>query len=55
VVDVVVVMLSTIAVYGLTEERFMFFWLVILFYHYCLMFDRGVVHIVAVILSTITA
>jgi hypothetical protein len=23
-------------------------------YHYCLMFDRGVVHVVVVILSTIT-
>jgi hypothetical protein len=24
------------------------------FYHYCLMFDRGVVHVVVAILSTIT-
>jgi hypothetical protein len=68
-VNVVVVILSTITVYGLTEE-----WVMLLLYclpllcmvwessgsccdcynvyHYCLRFDRGVVHVV-VILSTI--
>ena len=68
----VVVILSTITVYGLTEEWFMLLLLYFLpllfnvwqrgssccccyiFYHYCLRFDRGVVHFV-VILSTSTA
>ena len=67
----VVVILSTITVYGLTEEWFML-WLLyclpLLFkvwqrsgscccyivYHYCLRFNRGVVHVVVAILSTIT-
>jgi hypothetical protein len=71
VVHVVDVILSTIAVYGLTEEWFMLlllYCLPLLFkvwqkggsccccyivYHYCLRFDKGVVHVV-VILSTIT-
>ena len=68
-VHVVVVILSTITVYGLTEEWFMLFsyCLPLLFkfdrsdpcccyivYHYCLRFDRGVVHVVFVILSSIT-
>jgi hypothetical protein len=70
VVHVVVVILSTITVYGLREE-----WVMLLLYclplfcmvlersdsccdcynvyHYCLRFDRGVVHVV-VILTTIT-
>jgi ABC-type polysaccharide/polyol phosphate export permease len=67
----VVVILSTITIYGFTEEWFML-WLLyciqLLFmawqksgsfcgrytvYHYCL-FDRGLVHVVVVILSTIT-
>jgi hypothetical protein len=67
-----VVILSTITVYGLTEEWFML-WLLycipLLFkvrqksvsccgcyvaYHYCLRFDRGVVHVVVGIWSTIT-
>jgi hypothetical protein len=63
-----VVILSTINVYGLTEEWFILlsYCLPLLFtvwqgsgscccyivYHYCLKFDRGVVHVV-VILSTI--
>jgi hypothetical protein len=47
----VVVTLSIITVYGFTEERFM---LLLLFYHYCLSFDRGVVHVVVVMFSTIT-
>ena len=72
VVHVVVVILSTIAVYGLIEEWVMFLllcYLPLLFnvwqrsgsccccyivYHYCFSFDRGVVHIVVVVLSTIT-
>jgi hypothetical protein len=71
VVHVVVVIFSTITVYGLTEEWFMlllYFLPVLLqiwqrsgsccfcyiFYHYCLRFDRGVVHVVVVIFSTIT-
>ena len=45
-----VVILSTITVYGLTEEWFMLMYIV---YHYCFRFDRGVVYVVA-ILSTIT-
>jgi hypothetical protein len=71
VVHVVDVILSTIAVYGLTEEWFillLLYCLPLLFkvwqkggsccccyivYHYCLRFDKGVVHVV-VILSTIT-
>ena len=66
-----VVIMSTITAYGLTEEWFMLFWLAVLsniavlgltvsgsccgysFYHYCSRFDRGVVHVVVVILSTI--
>jgi hypothetical protein len=71
VVHDVVVILSTITVYGLTEEWFillLYFLPVLLriwqrsgsrcccyiFYHYCLRFDKGVVHVVVVILSTIT-
>jgi hypothetical protein len=71
VVHIVVVILSTITVYGLTEEWFMLLLLYFLqllfkiwqrsgsrccyiFYHYCLRFDKGVVHVVVVILSTIT-
>jgi hypothetical protein len=67
----VVVTLSTITIYGFTEEWVMLFLLCLpllfkfwqrsgsccccyVFYHYCLMFDRGVVHVVVVILSTIT-
>jgi hypothetical protein len=67
----VVVTLSTVTNYGLTEEWVMLFLLCLpllfkfwqrsgsccccyVFYHYCLMFDRGVVHAVVVILSTIT-
>ena len=50
VVLVVVLILSTISVLGLTEELFMSCYIV---YHYCLRFDRGVVHVL-VILSTIT-
>jgi hypothetical protein len=71
VVHLVVVILSTITVYGMTEKWFMLFLycLPLLFivwqrscsccgcyvvYHYCLKFDRGVVNVVVVILSTIT-
>ena len=69
VVHVVVVILSTITVYCLTEEWLMLlsYCLPLLFkfdrsgscccyivYHYCLRFDRGVVHVVFVILSSIT-
>ena len=67
----VVAILSTITVYGLTEEWFMLllYFLPLLLkvwqrsgsfcgcyiaYHYCLRFDRGVVHVVVVIFSTIT-
>jgi hypothetical protein len=85
-VVLVVVILSTISVLGLTEELFMsllyclpllfkvlfillfLYCLPLLFkvwqrsgscscyivYHYCFRFDRGVVHVVDVILSTIT-
>jgi sugar phosphate permease len=68
---VVVVILCTITVLGLTEEWFMLllFCLTLLFkiwqrsgaccccyivYHYCSIFDRGVVDVVVVILPTIT-
>ena len=69
-VHVVVVIMSTITVYGLTEEWFILWLLYCLplllsvskrngsrcgcyiVYHYCLWFDRGVVHVVVVILST---
>jgi hypothetical protein len=68
---VVVVILSTITVWGLTEDWFMLFLYCIsllfkvwqrscscycyyIVYHYCLRFDRGEVHVVVVILSTIT-
>ena len=71
VVHVVVVILSTITVDGLTEEWFMLFLFCLpllfkdwqrsgsccccyLVYHLCLRFDRGVVHVVIVIMSTIT-
>jgi hypothetical protein len=72
VVHVVFVILSTITVYGLTEEWFMLLllyclpllfmvwqrsgsrWGCYIVYHYCLRFDRRVVHVVVVILSTIT-
>jgi hypothetical protein len=71
VVHVVVDILSTITVEGLTEEWFMLlllYCLPLLFevwqridscccyivYHYSLRFDRGVVHVIAIILSTIT-
>jgi len=46
---VVVVILSTIYVCDLTEEGFLY-----IVYHYYLWFYRGVVHIVVLILSTIT-
>ena len=49
--NVVVVMLSTITVYRLTEEWFM--WFLYIVYHYCVRFDRVVVHVVVAILSTI--
>jgi hypothetical protein len=89
VVHVVVVILSTITVYGLTEEWFMLFLLYFLpllfkvwqrsgscsccyivyhyclwfgrsgsccgcyiFYHYCLWFDRAVVHVVAILYTS---
>jgi hypothetical protein len=52
VVPIVVVLLSTIIVLGLTEGRFMLLLLYCL--PLCLRFDRGVVHVVVVILSTIT-
>jgi hypothetical protein len=63
------VLLSTISILGLTVELFMLllYCLSFLFkvsqrsgsccyivYHYCFRFDRGVVHVVVVILSTIT-
>ena len=48
---IVVVILSTFTLYGLTEEWFM---LLLLFYHYCLRLDRGVVHVVVVMLFAIT-
>ena len=51
VVHVMIVILSTITVYGMTEKWFM---LLVYCYHYCLRYDRGVLHFVAVILSTIT-
>ena len=51
-VHVVVVILSTIAVKGLRERGSCFCGCYIV-YHYCLRFDRGMVHVV-VILSTIT-
>jgi hypothetical protein len=73
VVHVVVAILSSITVQGLTEEWFMFllllYWLPLLFkvwqrsdsfcccyivYNYCLRFDRGVVDVVVIILTTIT-
>jgi hypothetical protein len=72
VVHVVVVILSTITVYVLTEEWFMLlllYCLPLLFmvwhrsgsccccyiaYHYCLRYDRWVVQVVVIILSTIT-
>jgi hypothetical protein len=72
VVPVVVVILFTITIYGLTEEWFMLLllyclpllfkvsqrsgsrWGCYIVYHYCLWFDRGVVHVVVVILSTFT-
>ena len=47
----VVIILSIDNVLGLTEEWFM---LLLFFYHYCLRLDRGVVHVLVVILSTIT-
>jgi hypothetical protein len=47
VVHIVVdVILLSITVSGLTEEWFILLYLVILFDHYCFMFDRGVVHII---------
>ena len=49
---VVFVILSTFTVYSLTEEWFMF--LLLYCIHYCLRFDREMVHVVVVILSTIT-
>jgi hypothetical protein len=72
VVDVVVIILSTITILGLMEEWLMslLYCLPLLFkvlqrrglcccccyivYHYCLRFDRGVTHVLVVILSTIT-
>jgi hypothetical protein len=67
----VVVTLSTITIYGFTEEWVMLFLLCLpllfkvrqrsdsycccyIVYNYCLRFERGVVHIVVVIMSTIT-
>jgi hypothetical protein len=71
VFHVEVVIVCIITVYGLTEEWFILWLLYCLpllfmvwqrsgscccyiFYHYCLRFDRGVVHVVVVIFSTIT-
>jgi hypothetical protein len=51
VVHVVVVILSTITVLGLTGEWFMLFCYIV--YNYCFRFDKGVVYVV-VILYTIT-
>jgi hypothetical protein len=53
VVYVVVVILSTITVKGLTEGGFMLLLLYCL--PLCLRYDRGVIHVVLVILSTIIA
>jgi hypothetical protein len=49
----VVVVLSTITVLDLTEAGSCCCGCYI-FYHYCIRFDRGVVHVVVLILSTIT-
>jgi hypothetical protein len=52
VVNVVVVILSTITVKDLTEG--MFSWLLLYFLPLFLWFDRGLVHVVVVTLSTTT-
>ena len=49
---IAVVMLSTITLLGLAEEWFMCYFYIV--YHYSLRFERGVVHVLVVILSTIT-